>query len=121
MCLCVFLPISLQLSLQAYVHSRAQYWLWWGVHNPAPSLYSICGLNTPRASRKLNEKPLSCSQMMSVSASSVRPRVFSQPWPVMTAQMVLSAFLTSMIFVSAQGTDNTYGEYGSYIKEIEEI
>ncbi|GAB1303303.1 Lysine-specific demethylase 5D [Apodemus speciosus] len=78
-----------KLSLQAYAHSRAQYWLRWGVHNTAPSLYSICGLNTPRASRKLSERPLSYSQMMSVSASSVRPRVSYQPWPCSRSRQYL--------------------------------
>ncbi|XP_037374226.1 lysine-specific demethylase 5D-like isoform X2 [Talpa occidentalis] len=37
-----------KLSLQSWAHSRADCWPRWGILNPAPSIYSICGLTHPQ-------------------------------------------------------------------------
>lgn len=50
--------------------------------------------------------------MMSVSASSVRPRASYQPWPATTVQTALSAFPTSMTSASAPVAGSTCGEQG---------
>lgn len=83
-----------------------------GFCGPILILYNMHGSNAPRASRKLSERLLSCSQMMSASASSVRPRASYQPWPATTAQTALSAFPTSMTSASAPVAGSTCGEQG---------
>lgn len=55
--------------------------------------------------------------MMNASASSVRLHASSLPWPVMTAQMALSAFLTSMTSASAPVAGSTYGEQRVTLEE----
>lgn len=86
--------------------------------SPVLALYNVRGSNAPRASRKLSERLLSCSRMMSASASSVRPRASYQPWPATTAQTALSAFPTSMTSASAPVAGSTCGEQGTYLEEV---